>query len=296
MDEEEDLQGLEDQGPSQEAIEREARELGWVPQDKFRGNKDKWVPAEEFLEKGKNLLPILRSTNDRLKGQLAERDRRLDAMAAQVENANTAIARLNEHWSNANKQAVARAKEQLKEELKTAREEGDTDSELQILDKLHELREAEKTPEPKPAAKPTPTPKDSAIAPENQAWFDARPWFGGDAPEDKKKSKAYQRIAEDLRDDGSDLKGVEFLDEVERIYEEKNGGEAPPQTRRTSKTGTPTPQARSTSQSSAKGWNDLPAEAKQACMEFADSVVGPGKTYKTVDEWKKEYAKTYHGQ
>lgn len=297
MDQDEDLQGLEneDQGPSQEEVEAEARELGWVPQDKFRGNKEKWVPAEEFLENGKKLLPILRATNDRLKQSQREDRARLDTMAAQLQNANTAIERLNKHWSEANKQAVANARKQLAEELKQARENDDTDSELEILDKLGKLREAENTPEPKQTKKETP-PQAGTIAPENQEWFDEQPWFGGESKEDRKRTRAFIRIGEDLRDEGETAQGPDFLDLCLAELEKQEGKEPEAPTRRTSKVGTPTPQARSNSQSAVKGWNDLPADAKKSCMEFADSLVGEGKAYKTLEDWKKEYVKTYHGQ
>ena len=44
-------------------IMEEARKQGWVPEDEWKGDPDKWRPAEEFVERGKNIIPIL---NDRL--------------------------------------------------------------------------------------------------------------------------------------------------------------------------------------------------------------------------------------
>ena len=42
-----------------------------------------------------------------------------------------------------------------------------------------------------------------------------------------------------------------------------------------------------------KTYADLPPEAKQACENFAKKLVGPGRAYKTVEEWRKAYVARY---
>lgn len=51
-------------------FETEAKEMGWVPEAEFRGPKDKWKPAEQFVRDGENILPIVRAENKRLKDKL----------------------------------------------------------------------------------------------------------------------------------------------------------------------------------------------------------------------------------
>ena len=41
-------------------IVAEAKELGWVPQDEFRGAQDKWIDAPTFLARGRDVMPLLR--------------------------------------------------------------------------------------------------------------------------------------------------------------------------------------------------------------------------------------------
>jgi len=54
-----------DQDPVQEAAqvseaEAKATDMGWVPQDQWKGNPDAWRPAEEFVQRGENILPIVK--------------------------------------------------------------------------------------------------------------------------------------------------------------------------------------------------------------------------------------------
>jgi hypothetical protein len=68
----------------------EAKDMGWVPENEFRGPKERWKPAQQFVEDGENILPIVRAENKRLKAEIdkinadyATRFDRLDK-AAQV--------------------------------------------------------------------------------------------------------------------------------------------------------------------------------------------------------------------
>ena len=58
---------LENDDADGQDVEQEARLLGWVPQEEFRGNKDNWETAEAFVERGQHLMPIRRQNNVRLK-------------------------------------------------------------------------------------------------------------------------------------------------------------------------------------------------------------------------------------
>ena len=42
-------------------IEQTARDMGWRPQEEFRGEASKWVDAQTFVSSGENFLPILRA-------------------------------------------------------------------------------------------------------------------------------------------------------------------------------------------------------------------------------------------
>lgn len=284
-------------------VEKEARNLGWVPLEEFKGNADHWVDADEFVTRGNQLMPILRQNNKRLQKTLDKQNETINNLTAQLRNAETVMTKLEKHYSEANRRAVELAKVQLKEELKQAREDNDLDAELEIREKLDDIREREREIDTDPQDKKQPKEQDKktpqGYSPEFLAWKEENPWFEGPSKEDKKKTKLITRIAEDLREEGTDLVGSEFLDECVRVYEEQYGEqeeeeEKPTKRRAASKVDAPS--NRNNGRSGAKGWNDLPAAAKQACLEDQEEFVGPDKKYKTLDGWKKRYCEIYFAQ
>lgn len=54
------------QEPKERDWEAEAKEYGWVPQEQFKGDAEKWRPAEEFVRRGEEILPIVRKQNEKL--------------------------------------------------------------------------------------------------------------------------------------------------------------------------------------------------------------------------------------
>ena len=105
------VEGGEAQQPAQvdPQLDTKARSMGWVPQNEWKGDPSVWRPADEYVRRGEEVLPILRSrerqSNDKVKSMEAklasmeqsfeERTRRLDGMTrvalerqrAQIENA-----------------------------------------------------------------------------------------------------------------------------------------------------------------------------------------------------------------
>ncbi|MBT9139120.1 MAG: hypothetical protein DDT31_01701 [Syntrophomonadaceae bacterium] len=125
------------------------------------------------------------------------------------------------------------------------------------------------------------------LSPEFKEWQAKNDWFGTDA----KKTKVITRIAEDLRDEGSTLTGTEFLDECLRILDMQNTKTQ--KSTLVSKVESSTSGVRSTGR---KTFSDLPPEAKQACRDDADDLVGSDKRFKTAKEWEDYYASTYFSQ
>ena len=51
---------------------KEAKRQGWVPQEDYTGPEDKWVDAETFVKKGREINAILRKDNEFLKREVSE--------------------------------------------------------------------------------------------------------------------------------------------------------------------------------------------------------------------------------
>jgi len=296
----------------QEEVEQEARALGWVPEEEFKGLKSKWVDAHAFVEKGRVIVPIMKQNNERLKKELLSRDQKIDTLVQQVQSLTASLEKLDGHYAAATKRQVAEAKRELIERLKTAREDNDVDAEEQIRDQLDELREADRkaeaeSEEAKKKSETKKTEPQSNVTPEFQEWNKENPWFNDlTDPDNRLKTKQVSRIAEDLRDEGTKLKGREFLEEVMRLWDEQYGEtqdqdeeeeeeeEEKPRSRRATSKVASSANRRSES-GSAKSFASLPRDAQQACLDDAEALVGEGKRYKDLNEWKKDYARIYYG-
>lgn len=275
-------------------LEKEARSMGWKPEAEYKGDPEKWVPAEDFVERGRQVMPILRENNKRLQRDLEATRSQLTSLQQAVEDSQASIKALKEHYTAQTQRAVEAAKRSLREELKTARDTGDTEAEFKIMDQLDEIRETERAEKAKPKEEPKKEePKKDEVPSDVRNWYKERDdWFG----KDKKKTKVISRIAEDLREEGSELEGVEFLDECERLMKIQLGEieeeEEEPRTRRPVSKVESTP-SRGAPRNGAKGFSNLPRDAQQACLDMQHDLVGPNKAFKTLDEWKKNYAQTY---
>lgn len=283
---------LEDDDLSQEvdpAVEQEARSMGWLPEEEFKGNKDKWVSAEEYVERGKHIMPILLANNKRLTGQLSETTGKLSKVEQALANTNAALDKIEKHHAEAVKRAVETAKAELKQQIKDARADGDIDAEEEARERLSELNKSTESSQQVPEKKVV-TKQDDGLTDDFKAWHKENAWFGDqDDPANKKKTKEVTRLAEDIREEGSTLQGKAFMDHVLAEYEKKNA----PDTRSSkveghSGRGAPNGEG-------GKSFADLPADAKQACLADADTFVGEGKRHKNLDSWKKQYTKIYFG-
>ncbi len=263
-----------------QAVEQEARALGWVPREEFKGDEERWVDAEAFVERGKHIMPILQKNNERLQAQLRERDQRLAKLEGLLEASQESIAALEEHHNAATKKQVEKARQDLLAELKAARENNDVDAEVQIMDELTQIKTAQETKaetkEVKTEVKTT-APQD---APEVAAFKIANAsWYGVDL----KETVRFNRLAEDLRLEGNALVGQPFLDAVMKRFEE--GG------RQTASKveGASSGSRGSSGTKSGKSFASLSKEEKDACHADAKKLVGEGRRFKTLAEWEKRY-------
>ncbi len=269
---------------------QEATSMGWRPREDFKGDPEKWTPPDEWVERGKHVLPIMQQNNKRLQKELFTRDQKLVTLEQQFADTRQQLERLDAHYTEANKRAVAQAKRDLLVSLRTARDEGDLEAEQEILGQLDDIRVAEKdTKESKKPDKKSeaPTSYDKQLDPDTQAFLSDNPWYG----EDKKRTKAYTRLAEDMRDEGVTSTGRAFMDEVlERLEAQENSEDE----HRRPSSKVESGNSRSSSRAGAKSFASLPAEAKKACHDDVDILVGPDKLYKTQKEWEDAYAKLYY--
>lgn len=265
------------------SVEAEARLMGWVPKEEFRGSEDIWVDADSFVEKGRHITPILRKNNERLLSELG-------AMKEQNAKLNTAVSELTESMealkefhAESTKAQVARARSDILAELKAAKEEGDIDREVAAQSDLSEFDAAGKAVKA-PAKKEESVTQTQEITPEFKIWNKENPWFGTDLA----KTGMAQGIAQQMRNEGSALVGREFLDAVTEAVEAKLGGTKKKVDKVEGSRG-----GGGGGSSGGSSYADLPADARAACDKQASKFVGENKVYKTVKEWNAFYADQY---
>ena len=265
-------------------VQEKAAKMGWIPPERFKGDPERFVDAEEYIERGETVLPIVKEHNKRLQAELDRVKAESAAHASALKAAQDAIEQIEERHSVATQKAVENAKLQVKAQLAAASEAGDHEGVAELTDQLVKLNKTEEVPAPKkPAAPP---PQQFIPPPDLQEWNEENPWFGTD----KRKTALALGIAQELREGGDSSTGRRFFEKVGAELEAMLGGAATP----TSKV----EGARNGSEGDVrtggrKGYSALPADARAACDADAKQFVGPTKRYKTQDEWRKRYAEIY---
>lgn len=275
-------------------IEQQARQLGWVPKEEFKGPEERWVDADEFVRKGEEILPIVRQNNRELSRKLAENAKVISELQKQVQENSAAMADFRAYHEESLTQALEQQRRELTVQLKEARNEGDVDAELKISDQLDDVRQQQKDMKQKKAEeanKPSTKPaieENPDLHPDFPAWQEDNEWFG----KDKMRTRYAMAAAQDITKDPATahLKGRAFFDEVtKQVFEAfpEDGAARQPSSKVEGGGSTPSRGG------SRKGYNDMPADAKAACDRFARTLVGEGKAYKTVDEWRSKYASEF---
>src|ERR1035437_4183631 len=124
------------------SIEVEARDMGWVPKDEFRGDESKWVSAEQFVDHGRHVMPILRKNNERLLADQQGMKAQLRQLTAELEAAKEDFSTLEEFHSEEVTRRVAETRKELLTQIKAAKREGDVDTEVDLTDQLQRLNSA----------------------------------------------------------------------------------------------------------------------------------------------------------
>jgi len=273
-------------------VEQEARGLGWVPEEDFRGDKTKWVDAETFVKRGKEQLPILLENNRRLKGEVARLNGKLGQLETLFQDTQEAVVEMKRFHDETFDARIKAERERIKEQIISARENDDVRAELDAKEKLDNLndevrsvtKEAKK-PETTPPKKPA-APQGEADTPEFAAWRAANPWF----LTDQRKAAMVYGLAQQVRAESPEVIGKDFFDLLDKAI-----AETMPTTKPTAGKVDP-PRNGGAASGGGKSYASLPAEAKEVCDRQAKSFVGANKAFKTAKEWQDHYATVYYSK
>jgi hypothetical protein len=249
---------------AQQQIEARARAMGWTPKDEFRGDPAKWRDAGEFVERGENLLPLVKAQNKRLEREVAELKQTTREMG--------------DYLSKTEQRAYDRALADLKQQRKEALAAGDGDA----FDKADEQIEQLKSDAAAKAAKRAEK-KDDGPDPVYSEWESRNAWL-----KDAELSEYAEFAAQKLRASGEKATGAEFLDMVaERVKKQFPAKFTNPRRESAQAVEGAAPAARR----GGKSYADMPAEARAACDRMAKN--GFGGDEKAMAKFKADYVKQY---
>lgn len=283
-------------GPSQEIISK-ASEMGWVPQEKFRGDPDRWVDAEEFVRKGEEVLPLIRANNRKLNDQLSARDQENQGLKSEVQQLRESVKAMQEIQQRESVGRVDRQIKVLRRQIEDARADREPDKVVELQERLDALNE-ERSTVAKPIEEPKPSGNGDVSADTARAmreWNAENEWFG----KNRVKTAMANAIGQEIRQDPS-FKGVvgrEFLDEVARRTDEQYAEEFGDRQPADKTSGGSQNGSRSNGGGTRRGksFNDLPQDARQACHADLDRLVGPNRSFKTKGDYETWYVKEYFG-
>jgi hypothetical protein len=259
----------EGQDEARTELEAEARKQGWKPLEEFKGGRERWTDADEYLKRGdprqlrtalddqKRELAKLKSEREAEKRDFEDRLGRLDKMSQ------TALERQRRQLlgqAKANQRAAAEAGDMEAfdhwQDQEAAIAE-DLDKEAKAFAPAKQQREAQDVPDPTIAG-----------------WVDSNPAIRYDPVKWNAAVAFFSEATRDLPDGTID----DHLAHVEQrlaqtwpgaVKRRGGNGHAPTQERRTSRA----PQTESSGRMAAraprgKGWSDIPAEEKAIYKDY----------------------------
>lgn len=255
------------------AIEQEATVQGWVSKENYKGNPEEWVDAETFVRRGREINPILRANNERLRRELTAAQERHQREMAEIK---TTISEFRKFHAQTEERAYENALADLKKQRAEAQKDLDSDRVVDIDDAIHEIRELRAAKKEIPAAVESP----ATPSPEFTAWAAQNTWYSTD-PElqafaDQVAGPAVRRLSPAST-------GREFLEAVretvmERYPERFGQTTAVPRVEGTAG-------VRPAKSNGKKSYAALPAEAKEACDKFVRQGLLTQEEYLNSYQW-----------
>jgi len=301
--------------------ETRARALGWRPKEQFTGDPERWLPAEQFLQRGYESPGMMRQNLHRLTDEItAVRNQNLE-LRQRVDESVQVVTDLTGLVRTADKRAYDKARQELLAEREKAVQTGDTDAfnkvdgNLRELEKTAPVEPTRAAPDPtKPLPhQPTPTGQPGNMPAEVRAFYGRNAWYNSGMHTEL--AREADAIHVGLLNTRKDLNLEQNLAEVERRIQQffpqlwaaangrttmpnngdggdGGGGGRAADTRRdvvsdVSPSGGGGGATRRGDRN-ARNWDNMPQESKVAYARYAKQLEGKGQPL-TKEEWSQTY-------
>jgi hypothetical protein len=211
-------------------VDARAREMGWKPLAEYRGPPGKWQPAADFIERGENILPIVRDQNRRMGERIGKLEGEITSLRSTAQEQLQIIKDMRELGRKADQRGYDRAMAELKTKQREAVAQGDTTTYDQLVEQAEALAGSRPTAAaaPPPAQPQAPEPQRPVVSPAVQAFVGANSWFNTDPLLTRKMIDLHIDVIQEgeIADEGAQL--TEARRRLVEDYPERFPGAAMP--------------------------------------------------------------------
>lgn len=271
-------------GSADQETESRARRLGWVDKEEFKGDPTKWRPADEFVQRGEKILPIVLANNERLQETVGRLERKFEESIAENKELKSVLGEMRDFARNASEREYKRAKTELESQMANAVSSADGPTYDRAKIQLDALEREKPKIDPAPKSDPSGkeyqgTPK-GPLDPIIQDWIKKEEWF----TKSPVLSAYAVEIYGDLEKTRPGMTKSEMLAETKRMtvdrFPEKFGANP----LRNGAASVSEPRGGGSQRKKGKTYDDLPADAKAACDRYVKNI----PNYKR-DDYVRDY-------
>lgn len=266
--------------------QKEAASAGWIPPERAKAlNGKPFIDADEFLARRREILPVVKAENARLRAQVEALTANQTVLTETINKAQAAIDAIEMESSVKTAKAVEAAKKEVQTALATALEAGDHAAVAALTMQASELAAVDtEVKEPVKRATPVQLPQND---PTFLAWRDDNPWFDVD----KRKTRLALVISQELIAGGETLRNRPFLDKVTKMVEEET---APPKERDEPESKVDGGRHSDGARTRKTGYDSLSADARKQCDADSSGKFGAGKRYADAAAFRAAWVNAYN--
>ena len=70
--------------PVDPELEKRAKMMGWVPKEEFRGDITKWTPADQYVKRADELMPIMKTQMRKYEATIGDLQRKVSTQEESI--------------------------------------------------------------------------------------------------------------------------------------------------------------------------------------------------------------------
>jgi hypothetical protein len=246
---------------SQEVVDR-ARGMGHRSKEEWRGDPEKWVPADKYVERGETLIPIMKS-------QMGKYENKITNLEAQVESQKKTTEKLLKMGETVQKRAYEQAKRDLTQQQVQAVSDGNVEEWQKLEDKKDSLPQPEVIEAEKPVESPV-----------FDQWHTGNEWY----LKDEDMTDFANLHGQKLQNQNPNMPYDQVLQTVEAKIKETFPAKFQNPNREIPSTVDGSVNRQVAEKTNGQSYNDLDANAKAMCNQNVEQGL-----YKSKEDWTKAY-------